>query len=159
MVQIPGDAGAVKSPVGSIVPQEDDHAMSPGAENCWVVPTGVTAAKGVIVIGDEIRTFVEAVDPVPSVEVAVTLQACCVSGAVKLPELSMVPHVDDQVTATLAVNAWVEPSLTVGDCGAMASCGSTLMYCVFLITTPLASFACTVMFRWLPAGTVMVASR
>jgi len=54
---------------------------------------------GVTVIGEVTVAVVLAVSPLPSVAVAVILQAPSESGAVKTPELVMEPHDADQVAA------------------------------------------------------------
>ena len=75
MVQLPAVAGAVKSPVLSMEPQEAAQVTAILAENCCVLFTAVVAPDGVMEIGEDTLTFVEAVWPLPSLAVPVTLHA------------------------------------------------------------------------------------
>jgi hypothetical protein len=109
MVQVAATFGAVKAPEAEMLPQEADQVTGWLAVNVcvfrackWAVLGVMMTAAGVIVTG------VLAVCPLPSVAVAVTVQDCCVLGAVKVPSLAMVPQVDAHVAGTVDVK-WTVP--------------------------------------------------
>jgi hypothetical protein len=117
MVQLPVLAGAVKSPVPSIEPQEAAQVTGWLAENCCVRFTAVVAEEGVIVIGEVTVAVPLAVRLLPSVAVAVTVQDPAVNGAVKRPVPSTEPQLAPHVAPRLAENCCVPPSLTLAVVG------------------------------------------
>jgi hypothetical protein len=78
----PGTEGAVNKPVASTVPQEADHVAGILAVNCCVRFCAVVAEAGVMTKGDVTDTTADAVLPVPSVAVAVTVQSPVINGVV-----------------------------------------------------------------------------
>jgi hypothetical protein len=102
------------------VPQDAAHVTAKLAENCCVWLATVVAAPGVIAIGDETFTLVDAVWPLPSVAVPVTVHLTCASGAVKFPDPSMPPQLEAQFVGAFAVKTWMVPSVTVGLSGEIA---------------------------------------
>jgi hypothetical protein len=71
--KVPTDPAAVKRPPAVIEPQPAVHATGTLAVNCCVIPRGVVADTGVIMIGE--TTVTVAVElPLPLVAFAVTVQ-------------------------------------------------------------------------------------
>jgi hypothetical protein len=76
-----------------------------------------------MLMGEVTVTSVDAVEPLPSVAVAVTWHDSGARGAVNNPPWgSMEPQEAVNVAATLAVNCWVAFSLTVGVSGDSENC-------------------------------------
>ncbi len=106
-----------------------------------------------MVIGEVTVTLVEAVLPLPSVDVAVTWHVPGTSGAVNSPPLEvMEPHRAVNVAETLVVNCWVAFSVTVGVSGDKVNCSGAPMVslAVALSTGPLVAVA--VMVHTVPDG-------
>lgn len=129
--------GAVKKPVGEIVPLEADQVtvvfevFFTVAENCWLVPVAISADVGVIET-DTARgglTETEACalcdGSATLVAVTVTTLVAVTAGAVNMPVDEIVPFEADQVTElfevllTVAENCWVAPEEMLADFGAM----------------------------------------
>jgi len=108
---------AVYSPVEVMVPHFAVHVTGMFAVNCWVLPCGVFADGGVIVIGDVTVTLAVTL-PLPLVAVALTVHvAVAYRGALKSPAEEMEPQVCDHVDGALAVNCWVAFSFSVAEVG------------------------------------------
>ena len=114
MVHVPIVEGAVKSPEELMLPQEVAQLTGRLAVNCCVNPGAVVALVGETVSGLVMVATVDAVWPVPSVAVAVTVQDVGARGAVNNPEVLMEPHVAAHVAAALAVNCFVVAPGTEG---------------------------------------------
>jgi hypothetical protein len=98
-----------------------DHVDSTLAVNWRVVPAMRVTVAGVTVMGFTVTDAVLTA-PDPSVAVAVTVADPRVMPAVKRPPGVMVPSpVADHVTATLAENCWVVPSIKVALGGVIAT--------------------------------------
>jgi hypothetical protein len=122
MVQlVPTGDEAVNSPLDVMLPHDAAQVEARFAVNCCVAPCGVDAVAGVTVSGSVTVAVVDAVWPLPSVAVAVMVQEPGAIGAVKRPALLMLPQLAAHVAPALAVNCWVEPSLSVGFKGEMVS--------------------------------------
>lgn len=121
-VAVPCEIPAVKRPLGVMVPSPvTDHVDGTLAVNWRVVPAMRLTVGGVT---DMAFTVTEAVlrAPDPSVAVAVMVADPGVMPAVKRPPDVMVPSpVADHVTATLAENRWVVPSIKVAVGGVIAT--------------------------------------
>jgi len=82
MVQLDVEGGAVNTPELETDPHEAPHVTAWLAEKDCVFSACRATLDGVMVIGELTATSVEAVAPLPSVAVAVTLQLSGTSGAV-----------------------------------------------------------------------------
>ena len=131
MVQlVPAVPDAVNSPPLVILPHDAAQLTAMLAVNCCVAPCGVDAEAGVMLSGLVMVAIVASVWPVPSVAVAVMVQAPARVGAVNRPAPVMLPQLAVHVTASVAANCWVAPSLTVGFSGEIdhASGARTVSY-------------------------------
>lgn len=111
-VAVPCEIPAVKRPPDVMVPSPvTDHVDGTLAVNWRAVPAMRLTVVGVTVMGFTVTDAVLTA-PDPSVAVAVTVADPGVMPAVKRPPGVMVPSpVADHVTATLAENCWVVPSV------------------------------------------------
>jgi hypothetical protein len=116
---LPCVADAVNNPLAVMLPQDAAQITEEFAVNCCVCPAGVLALEGVITIGELTVATVEAVWPLPSVAVALTVHDEGARGAVNKPVDEMVPQDAVKLAALLAVNCFVAPSVMVGDNGLM----------------------------------------
>jgi len=107
IVHVPAAVGAVNSPLELMLPQEVDQVTDLFAENCaWPIACTGTV-EGVIVtppVFEVMVTVVEAVFPLLSVAVAVTLQEPDDAGAVYSPPPVIVPQAAAHVAPAFAVN-------------------------------------------------------
>ena len=119
MVHVPVVAGAVKSPLLLMEPQEADQVTLLLAVNCKV-PSACTGPLDGVMDNEPVLvtvTIVDAVCPLPPVAVAFTVQDPVVAGALNRPVLSIVPQVAVQVTAALAEKSMVPFTETEGVSG------------------------------------------
>ena len=116
---LPAAADAVNNPLALMLPQDAVQFTDRFAVNCCVSPCAVEALDGVIANGEVIATPVDAVFPLPSDAMAVTVHAPGAKGAANRPALEMVPQFAFHVAAWLAVNCCVAASFTLGFNGAM----------------------------------------
>src|ERR1019366_9714877 len=105
------------NPVPSIDPHDVVQVAGRFALNCWVAFATVDAELGVMESGEEIATLADALEPLPSVAVPVTVHFDCANGATKFPYPSILPQVDAQFVGAVAVKTCVAPSVTVGFVG------------------------------------------
>jgi hypothetical protein len=90
-------------------------------------------------MGEVTVTFVDDVEPLPSVAFAVTWHVPAIRGAVNNPVESIDPHDAVNVAATLVVNCWVAFSVTVGVSGDNVNCAGApiVSFAVALFAGPL----------------------